>query len=116
MLLKPNMVLPGKDAAQQASIAEVAAATLRCLCRAVPPAVRGVVFLSGGQSDMAATQHLNAMNLLDDVPWQLSFSYGPRLAASGTRSLAGEAGKYPRGPASVAAPRQMQQRGALRTV
>src|SRR5436189_4005760 len=75
MLLKPNMVLSGKDCPQQASVQEVAEATVRCLKRAVPAAVPGIVFLSGGQTDQQATEHLNAMNRLPDLPLQFSFSY-----------------------------------------
>jgi fructose-bisphosphate aldolase class I len=70
MLLKPNMVLSGKDCPQQASVQEVAVATLRCMKHVVPSAVPGLVFLSGGQTDLQATEHLNAMNRLDHVPWQ----------------------------------------------
>jgi fructose-bisphosphate aldolase class I len=81
MLLKPNMVLSGKDCPQQASVQEVAGATLRCMKRVVPPAVPGLVFLSGGQTDLQATEHLNAMNRLDRVPWELSFSFGRALQA-----------------------------------
>jgi len=61
MLLKPNMVISGKECASQASVVEVAAATLRCLRRHVPAAVPGIVFLSGGQADRVATAHLNAI-------------------------------------------------------
>src|SRR5262245_36498282 len=64
MLLKPNMVIAGKDCPKQASVEEVAIATLRCLGRHVPAAVPGIVFLSGGQSDVLATSHLNAINKL----------------------------------------------------
>jgi fructose-bisphosphate aldolase, class I len=64
MLLKPNMVIAGKECASQASVAEVANATLRCLRRYVPTAVPGIVFLSGGQEDRAASAHLNAINQL----------------------------------------------------
>ncbi len=81
MLLKPNMVLSGKDCPQQASVQEVAEATLRCMKHVVPAAVPGLVFLSGGQTDLRATEHLNAMNRLDHVPWQLSFSFGRALQA-----------------------------------
>jgi fructose-bisphosphate aldolase, class I len=81
MLLKPNMVLSGKDCPQQASVQEVAVATLRCMKHVVPAAVPGLVFLSGGQTDLQATEHLNAMNRLDHVPWQLSFSFGRALQA-----------------------------------
>jgi len=79
MLLKPNMVLPGKDCPEQAGISEVAEATVRCLLRTVPSSVPGIVFLSGGQSPQLATERLNAMNLVADNPWELSFSYGRAL-------------------------------------
>jgi fructose-bisphosphate aldolase class I len=95
MLLKPNMVLSGKDCPQQASVQEVAEATVRCMKRVVPAAVPGLVFLSGGQTDLQATEHLNAMNRLDQVPWQLSFSYGRALQAPVLEAWKGE-------PANVA--------------
>ncbi len=79
MLLKPNMVLSGKKAAKQADVDQVAQATLRTLRRAVPAAVPGIVFLSGGQSPELATEHLNAMNAMGEHPWELSFSYGRAL-------------------------------------
>ena len=80
MLLKPNMVLAGKEYARQASVEEVATATLRCLRRHVPAAVPGVVFLSGGQNARVATAHLNAINRLPGPkPWKISFSYGRAL-------------------------------------
>ena len=80
MLLKPSMVIAGKDCSRQASVQEVATATLRCLRRHVPAAVPGIVFLSGGQKDRLATAHLNAMNRLPGPkPWKLSFSYGRAL-------------------------------------
>ena len=80
MLLKPSMVIAGKDCSRQASVQEVATATLRCLRRHVPAAVPGIVFLSGGQKDRLATAHLNAMNRLPGhKPWKLSFSYGRAL-------------------------------------
>lgn len=79
MLLKPNMVLSGKDSATQAGIAEVAEMTLRCMLHGVPAAVPGIVFLSGGQTDVQATAHLNALNQLDKAPWELSFSFGRAL-------------------------------------
>lgn len=81
MLLKPSMVIAGKKSPRQASVQEVAAATLRCLRRYVPAAVPGIVFLSGGQSAEDATDHLNAMNATGPQPWQLSFSYGRALQA-----------------------------------
>jgi fructose-bisphosphate aldolase, class I len=80
ILLKPSMVIAGKDCTRQASLQEVATATLRCLRRHVPAAVPGIVFLSGGQKDRVATAHLNAINLLPGPkPWKISFSYGRAL-------------------------------------
>jgi fructose-bisphosphate aldolase class I len=80
MLLKPNMVIAGRDCPRQASIEEVAVATLRTLRRHVPPAVPGVVFLSGGQDPLLAVQHLNAINQLEGPrPWTLSFSFARAL-------------------------------------
>ena len=81
MLLKPNMVIAGMKCALQASVQQVAEATMRCLTRYVPAAVPGIVFLSGGQSAEIATEHLNAMNALGPHPWQVSFSYGRALQA-----------------------------------
>ena len=89
MLLKANMVVPGQDCPRQATVLEVAEATLRCMRRAVPPAVPGIVFLSGGQSDVLATQHLNAMNQIGNSPWQLSFSYGRALQAPALKAWHG---------------------------
>lgn len=80
MLLKPNMVVPGIACPQQESVEDVAMATLRSLRRHVPPAVPGIVFLSGGQNDVLATQHLNAINQAEGPkPWPLTFSYGRAL-------------------------------------
>ena len=90
MLLKPNMVLSGKDCPQQASVQEVAKATVSCLKRVVPAAVPGIVFLSGGQTDQQATEHLNAMNQFGDLPWQLSFSYGRALQAPVLKAWKGD--------------------------
>ncbi len=75
-ILKASMVLSGKDCPDQAGVDEVAHETLRCLRATVPALLPGIVFLSGGQSDEAATAHLNAMNTLAGRPWPLSFSYG----------------------------------------
>ena len=90
ILLKPNMVLSGKECPQQASVQEVAEATVRCLKRVVPAAVPGIVFLSGGQTDQQATEHLNAMNRMGDLPWQLSFSYGRALQAPVLKAWKGD--------------------------
>ncbi len=79
MVLKPSMVISGKDCAKQAGVQEVAQRTLDVLKRWVPAAVPGIAFLSGGQSDELATEHLDAMNKLGGGPWTLSFSYGRAL-------------------------------------
>ncbi len=92
MLLKPNMVISGSDCAEQAGVEEVAARTVQCLLRSVPAAMPGVVFLSGGQSDEVATQHLNAMNKTPAVkPWKLRFSYGRALQAAPLKAWGGKA-------------------------
>ncbi|MGH7397970.1 MAG: class I fructose-bisphosphate aldolase [Candidatus Rokuibacteriota bacterium] len=98
MLLKPSMVLAGSECPQQAGVTEVAEATLRCLRRTVPPAVPGIVFLSGGQSDEHATLHLNAMNARDErAPWQLSFSYGRALQGAAMAAWKGDPASVPAG-------------------
>jgi fructose-bisphosphate aldolase class I len=103
-LLKPNMVLSGKDCATQASVEEVARATVECLRASVPAAVPGIVFLSGGQSSELATAHLNAMNVLGDQPWELSFSYGRALQEHALKAWGGEAANV------AAAQRALQHR------
>jgi fructose-bisphosphate aldolase class I len=90
MLLKPNMVLSGYDASEQAGHEQVAEWTLRCLRRHVPAAVPGIVFLSGGQTDEDATANLNAMNAAGPHPWELSFSYGRALQAPTLKAWRGE--------------------------
>ena len=88
-LLKPNMVLSGKDCPKQAGVEEVAEQTIRVLKSHVPAALPGIVFLSGGQSDELATAHLNAMNAIGDLPWELSFSYGRALQAPSLKAWGG---------------------------
>ena len=93
-LLKPNMVISGKDAAERADANEVAERTLDCLMRAVPAAVPGIVFLSGGQSDDEATENLHAISCAAQgmsAPWDLSFSYGRGLQAAPLKAWAGSA-------------------------
>ena len=84
LLLKPSMVIQGAGCEVKASVEDVASNTLKCLISAVPMNVAGVVFLSGGQNDEDATDHLNAMNKLggNDLPWPLTFSYGRALQHS----------------------------------
>ncbi|WP_299373580.1 class I fructose-bisphosphate aldolase [uncultured Kiloniella sp.] len=91
ILLKPNMVIAGQDCPQQSSVDEVAERTVATLLRCVPAAVPGIVFLSGGQSDDLATNHLNAMNKIgSNLPWKLSFSYGRALQAAPLKTWAGK--------------------------
>jgi fructose-bisphosphate aldolase class I len=84
LILKPNMVIAGKDCAQQNTIDEVAHATVNCLLEAVPAAVAGIAFLSGGQTDEEATAHLNAMHTLykGKLPWPLTFSFARAIQQS----------------------------------
>jgi fructose-bisphosphate aldolase, class I len=90
MLLKPNMVLPGRKNPSRASPEAVALATVRVLRNCVPPAVAGVAFLSGGQSEVEATANLAAINRLGG-PWPLTFSYGRALQAAALQTWAGKA-------------------------
>jgi fructose-bisphosphate aldolase class I len=99
-VLKPNMVVPGKKSEAKASVEEVAEKTLRVLRECVPPAVPGIAFLSGGQSDVEATAHLDAMNKLGGAPWKLTFSYGRALQAAPQKAWAGKAENVPRAQAA----------------
>jgi fructose-bisphosphate aldolase class I len=89
-ILKPNMVISGKKASKQASRQEVAEKTLMVLKRCVPPAVPGIAFLSGGQSDEDATAHLHLMNAMGPLPWKLTFSYGRALQAAALKAWSGK--------------------------
>lgn len=91
MLLKPSMVVPGKEHAAQATPAEVAEWTVRTLKRSVPAAVPGIFFLSGGQTPAEATANLDAMNRLAPLPWALSFSYGRALQDPAMQAWRGQA-------------------------
>ncbi len=91
IVLKPSMVMSGSSAPSRAGIEEVARETLKCLFSTVPPAVPGIAFLSGGQSDLEATSHLNAMNLLKKfTPWSVTFSYGRALQAAAMETWNGK--------------------------
>ena len=90
-LLKPNMVISGKGCPEQASSQRIAELTLECFLNHVPAAIPGIVFLSGGQSEVEATANLNAINQLGG-PWPLSFSYGRALQASALKEWSGDAG------------------------
>lgn len=90
IVLKPNMIMPGKKAAQPAAIEAVATATVRLLKNCVPAAVPGIAFLSGGQADVEATVHLNAINHLGPLPWAVTFSFGRALQAAVQKAWAGK--------------------------
>jgi fructose-bisphosphate aldolase class I len=91
-ILKASMVLTGNKAANRAGVEEVAERTLRCLKNAVPAALPGIVFLSGGQTPVEATAHLNAMNVMGaDLPWKLSFSYSRALQEPALKTWNGDA-------------------------
>ena len=110
-MLKPNMIVPGKKCAKQASVEEVAERTVKILKRCVPPAVPGIAFLSGGQSDEEATAHLNAMNASDDLPWPLTFSYGRALQARAAKSVERQGRECRRGASRLRAPRADERAG-----
>jgi len=90
MVLKPNMVVPGKKSPKQASVSEVAEKTLRVLKECVPAAVPGIAFLSGGQSDLDATARLDAMNRMGGGPWKITFSYSRALQAAPQKAWSGK--------------------------
>ena len=89
IVLKPNMAVPGKKSHKRASVAEVAEKTVRVLKACVPPAVPGIAFLSGGQSDEEATAHLDAINKSGAHPWHVTFSYGRALQAAPQKAWSG---------------------------
>jgi fructose-bisphosphate aldolase, class I len=96
-VLKPNMVLSGKDCPEQAPVEAVAEMTVKALRATVPSAVPGIAFLSGGQDDEEATVRLNAMNALGDHPWELTFSFGRGLQAGPLKAWSGSAANVPAG-------------------
>ncbi|KQY99741.1 fructose-bisphosphate aldolase [Pseudolabrys sp. Root1462] len=91
MVLKPNMAIAGKKSAKKSSVQEVAEKTVKLLKACVPGAVPGIAFLSGGQSDEEATAHLDAMNKIGNLPWNLTFSYGRALQAAPQKAWSGKA-------------------------
>jgi fructose-bisphosphate aldolase, class I len=101
-ILKPNMVIAGKKCPKQASRQEVAERTVKVLKRCVPPAVPGIAFLSGGQSDEDATAHLHYMNAMGPLPWKLSFSYGRALQAAALKAWGGKAENFAAGQRAFA--------------
>ena len=101
IVLKPNMVISGTECKDRAGVQEVAEATVRCLLAHVPESVPGIAFLSGGQSAEEATAHLNAMNVLGDHPWQLTFSYGRALQAPALSAWKGDPANFAAGQAAL---------------
>jgi fructose-bisphosphate aldolase, class I len=93
MVLKPNMVLAGYDYPDQPSVEEVAERTVNVFKEVVPEEVPGIAFLSGGQSDEKAAAHLNAMQKLGDLPWELTFSYGRALIGAPLKVWSGDSDK-----------------------
>jgi fructose-bisphosphate aldolase class I len=107
IVLKPNMVISGAKCPTRANAVAVAEATVRCLKRNVPAAVPGIAFLSGGQSEIEATEHLNLMTRAGALPWGLSFSYGRALQHTALTTWSGN-------PANVAsAQRELMKRARL---
>ena len=102
MLLKPNMVTPGIRSAERPGVDAIAAATLDVLRAQVPAAVPGIAFLSGGQSDEAATAHLSAMNQMGNLPWAVTFSYGRALQNAALMVWGGEPQNVPAAQAAFA--------------
>jgi fructose-bisphosphate aldolase class I len=94
-ILKPNMVTSGSTAESQATAQKVAEMTVKCLNENVPSDLPGVTFLSGGQSDVDATAHLDAMNKIGGFPWKLSFSYGRALQQPSLKAWLGKEENIP---------------------
>lgn len=113
MVLKPNMIVPGKKSPAQASVAEVAEKTVRVLKACVPTAVPGIAFLSGGQSDEDATAHLDAMVKLGNLPWKLTYSYGRALQAAPQKAWSGKPENVAKAQAAFAHRAQMNSLAAL---
>ena len=97
MLLKPNMIVPGKNCPTQVDHRTIAEQTISALRRTVPAAVPGIVFLSGGMSDEDATARLSEMNKLGPHPWELSFSYGRALQAAALNAWKGDPSNFEAG-------------------
>jgi fructose-bisphosphate aldolase class I len=112
-VLKPNMVVPGKKSGQKASPEQVAAETVRLFKQTVPVAVPGIAFLSGGQSDEVATAHLDAMNKIGGLPWNLTFSYGRALQAAPQKAWSGKPANVPAAQRAFAHRAEMNGLAAL---
>lgn len=113
MILKPNMVIAGQNSPEQASAAEVAEKTVKCLKATVPSSVPGIAFLSGGQSDKVATEHLSLMNASGPLPWALTFSYGRALQAAALSAWGGKPENVAAGQRAFAHRAKMNSLAAL---
>src|SRR5437763_6078708 len=102
IVLKPNMAISGKKNGKRAGVEEVAEKTVRMLKNCVPGAVPGIAFLSGGQSDEEATAHLDTMNKIGNLPWNLTFSYGRALQAAPQKAWSGKSENYAAGQRAFA--------------
>ena len=111
MILKPNMVVPGKKSAQKAGPEQVAEATVRTLRRQVPSAVPGIAFLSGGQSPGGGDAHLSLMNAAGPLPWTLTFSYGRALQEDCAQRLGRQVDGILRRPAGAVRSREVERLG-----
>ena len=88
--LKPNMIISGSENSQRSTSKEIAQMTVDCFKECVPEEVPGIVFLSGGQSEIEATENLNEINKIENTPWKLSFSYGRALQSSALKAWQGK--------------------------
>ena len=113
IVLKPNMIIAGQKSPKQASAAEVAEKTVKCLKATVPSTVPGIAFLSGGQSDEAATEHLSLMNAMGPLPWALTFSYGRALQAAALKAWGGKSENVAAGQRAFAHRARMNGLAAL---
>ena len=113
IILKPNMVVAGQKCGKQAPAAEVAEKTVKLLKACVPPAVPGIAFLSGGQSDERATEHLSLMNAMGNLPWVLTFSYGRALQAAAIKAWGGKSENVAAGQRAFAHRARMNGLAAL---
>ena len=115
IVLKPNMIVPGKGSKTRATYQEVAEKTVRVLKACVPGAVPGIAFLSGGQTDEEATGNLDAMNKIGNLPWKLTFSYGRALQAAPQKAWAGKADRISAAQQAFAHRARMNSLAALGT-
>ena len=109
IVLKPNMVLPGKESTTKVDPQQVGEATLRALRRSVPAAVPGIAFLSGGQSPVEATANLDAINKMRQGPWALTFSFSRALQELPLNAWRGKMEKADGGTKTTACPCPLEQ-------